>query len=136
MQNQTGGCMCGAVRYELLRDDPWIVYCHCDACRKHTGAPVTVLVTVTPDDVRWTAGQRARYESSPERFRGYCRDCGASLTWEASSNGSWMAIHISSFDQPELLPPTEHVFLKDALPWHNHDDGLTKYHSSKHILNS
>ncbi|MEM7191492.1 MAG: leucine--tRNA ligase, partial [Pseudomonadota bacterium] len=90
-----------------------------------TGAPVTVLVTVTPDDVRWTAGERTRYESSPERFRGYCRDCGASLTWEASSNGSWMAIHISSFDEPELLPPTEHVFLKDALPWHNHDDGLT-----------
>jgi hypothetical protein len=39
----TGGCMCGAVRYELQDDSTWNVHCHCASCRQHTGAPVAAF---------------------------------------------------------------------------------------------
>lgn len=132
-QSYKGGCMCGAIRYQLVCESPWSVYCHCKSCRKHTGAPVTVLVAGLPDAVSWTSGERSLYESSPGRYRGFCRDCGTSLTWEAEVNGSWLGLHISTFDNPDALPATEHVFCDDAISWVNLTDDLPKYKGSKHI---
>ena len=51
-KKHTGGCMCGKVRYELDCESSWNVYCHCESCRKHTGAPVVAFVTTSPDQVR------------------------------------------------------------------------------------
>ena len=136
-QIHTGGCMCKAIRYELHCESsgevPWSVYCHCESCRKHTGAPVAALVAGSPEHVRWVSGERSLYESSPHRYRGFCRDCGSSLTWEAQSNGSWLGLHISSFDHPEDLPATEHVFCDDAISWVQLADGLKRYPGSKFI---
>ncbi|MFQ6024414.1 MAG: GFA family protein, partial [Acidiferrobacterales bacterium] len=61
----TGGCLCGAVRYETAADSEWAWYCHCNSCRKHTGAPVVMFVGFPEDKVEWPAGERALYESSP-----------------------------------------------------------------------
>jgi hypothetical protein len=130
----TGGCMCGAVRYELQNSDTWNVYCHCESCRKHTGAPVSVLVTCTPDQVRWTDGDRALYESSANRHRGFCRDCGSSLTWETEINGhAWLGIHINSLDKPDDFAPIEHVFRGEGHSWFDVDDDLPRYEGSKYI---
>ena len=125
--------MCGAIRFELQNESPWSVYCHCTSCRKHTGAPVAALVAGPPENVRWTRGERALYESSPDRFRGFCRNCGTSLTWEAEANGSWLAIHISTFDDPEALPPTEHTFHGEAISWVDIGQALPRYEGSKYI---
>ena len=128
----TGGCMCGAVQYELECESTWNVYCHCKSCRKHTGAPVSGLVTCLPDQVRWTSGDRSLYESSPGRFRSFCRDCGTSLTWEAEVKGNtWLAIHISTLDNPEDFPPTEHVFHGHAISWFDVNDDLPRHEGSK-----
>ena len=78
----TGRCMCGAIRYELVSDPIAIIYCHCESCRRHTGAPTSALAGMRRDDVRFTQGERAIYESSPGVGRGFCRDCGTTLTWE------------------------------------------------------
>ncbi len=132
-RKSSGGCMCGAIRFEVETDTPWNTFCHCESCRKHSGAPVTALVTCKPGEVRWTKGERARYESSPDRFRGFCRDCGTSLTWEGEINGSWMAIHVSTMDYPENFEPIDHVFCDDAISWFELHDGLPRYNRSKHI---
>ncbi len=136
--------MCGAVRFELQTEDTWNVYCHCESCRKHSGAPVTMLVTVSPNQVDWTKGERELYESTPGRYRAFCRDCGTSLTWEAEianvehpgklvNRGSFMAIHISTFDHPDDFVPTEHTFVGDALPWFEIKDELPRHQGSKYI---
>ncbi len=33
----TGGCMCGAIRYEASEPPIEVYYCHCRACRKAFG---------------------------------------------------------------------------------------------------
>jgi hypothetical protein len=48
-------------------------------------------------------------------------------------NGSWLAIHISTLDHPEDFPPTEHVFLGDAIPWFEVNDDLPRHEGSKYI---
>lgn len=129
----SGGCMCGAIRYELRTRRPWSTYCHCESCRKHTGAPVAGLVAGVPEDVIWVSGERALYESTPGRYRGFCRDCGTSLTWEAQLESNWLGLHIGTFDDPEALPPVDHVFCDDAIAWVNKADELPKFNGPKYI---
>ena len=129
----TGGCMCGEIRYELDCESPWSVYCHCASCRKHSGAPVVVLVTGPPEQVRWTSGDRKLYASSPDRVRSFCPNCGTTLTWEAEWNGSWLGLHVSTFDRPEDFPPTEHIFHGEAIPWFHVNDDLPRRDGEEEI---
>jgi hypothetical protein len=39
-----GGCLCGAVRFLATGQPKSVAWCHCQSCRKHSGAPVSVLV--------------------------------------------------------------------------------------------
>ena len=42
-QSMSGGCMCGAVRFEAVGDHHGVTHCHCHSCRKHNGGPVVTL---------------------------------------------------------------------------------------------
>ena len=59
-----GGCMCGAIRYEAVGEPIIVAHCHCDSCRRHTGAPLVTLVSFEADQVRFTEGNRKIYASS------------------------------------------------------------------------
>ena len=137
-QKTTGGCMCGEVRYELVGSSEWTGYCHCESCRKHTGAPVVAYVSFPAERVTWTSGERALYESSPGRFRAFCRNCGTSLTWEVSSGTAWgdreiVEIHISTLDNPNDFSPTEHCLYRERISWFDTNDDLTRYEGAPEL---
>ena len=77
-----GGCLCGAVRYEVrgtLRD---VVNCHCKMCQRlhgnfgsHSKAAKTAITVISGDDLSW-------YQTSDIARRGFCRKCGSNLFWE------------------------------------------------------
>src|SRR4051794_30463033 len=52
----TGGCMCGAVRYELTSDPFDCGWCHCRTCQLNSGSPAMVFASVPERDLVWTAG--------------------------------------------------------------------------------
>ena len=58
----TGGCLCGAVRYRANGTPLSTLYCHCDSCRKHTGAPVVALAGYRRDQVTYTKGKPGLFE--------------------------------------------------------------------------
>ena len=80
----TGGCMCGAVRYETTGESIGVYHCHCQSCRKHTGAPVGTLAVLKADQVKFSGDERKIYESAPNVGRAFCAKCGTSLTWETA----------------------------------------------------
>ncbi len=49
----TGGCMCGAVRYETTGESFKVIHCHCQSCRKHNGASVVTLAGFKADQVKF-----------------------------------------------------------------------------------
>jgi hypothetical protein len=133
--------MCGSVRYEVIGESEWSGYCHCNSCRRHTGAPVVAFVTFPVERVRWTKGERGLYESSPGRFRAFCRDCGASLTWEngPGSETSWgdravIEFHISTLDDPDAFPQTMHLFHGERISWFDVDDALPRHATLPEVL--
>ncbi len=125
----TGGCMCGAVRYEAAGDPFAVNHCHCHSCRKHNGGPVVTLAGFTSAQVAFGGDERKIYESSPGVGRAFCGKCGTPLTWEGDSGemGPILEIHISTFDNPDVLVPTAHAFHSERIPWFDIADNLPRY---------
>lgn len=125
----TGGCMCGAVRYETTGEWSRVINCHCESCRKHTGAPAATLAVYKIDQVKFSGDERKIYKSSPGVGRAFCAECGTSLTFEAdlSGYGPLCALHISTFDNPDALVPTAHSFYSERISWFDIADTLPRY---------
>jgi len=126
----TGGCLCGAVRYETTGDSFLINHCHCRSCRKHTGAAVVTLAGFKADQVSFSGDQRQIYASSPGVGRAFCPKCGTPLTWEGISStqgGPIFEIHISTFDTPDRLVPVGHSFDSERISWFDIADKLPRY---------
>ena len=125
----TGGCMCGAVRYETSGEPFSVAHCHCHSCRKHTGAPVVTLAGYTKKQVTFFGDERRFYESSPGALRAYCEKCGTPLTWEGDGGdlGPIVELHLSTFDDPEALVPSAHAFYPERISWFDIADDLPRY---------
>ena len=134
----SGGCMCGAVRYEVIGKPIIVAYCHCSDCRQQTGAPVVTWVAFKSQQVHFLNRERKIYESSPGIGWGFCDQCGSSLTWEGESmvfgkeKMSITELHISSLDTPEEFIPELHWFDGERIPWFDAVDNLPRYHKLSH----
>jgi hypothetical protein len=125
-----GGCLCGAVRYEVggtLRD---VVNCHCSVCRRwhgHHGAYTsTALDGLSFVEDRGLAWYESTTDDTEGVRRGFCRECGSSLFWHPSGTPA-IAIAAGSLDAPTGLRTIKHVWtsrrgdyyeLSDPLPRH------------------
>ena len=121
----TGGCLCGAVRYELTAPPPGASYCHCRMCQKATGGPFAVFADLKADTFRVTQGTLAVHPSSRVAERGFCADCGSPLTFRYLDS-QWISVTIGSLDDPDAVPPTEHAGIESQLAWVQVDDGLPR----------
>jgi hypothetical protein len=128
----TGGCMCGAVRYEVSGKPFWVGHCHCVSCRRHTGAAVVTFAGFKEDQVTFTKEERRIYNSSPGVGRAFCGQCGTPLTWEGQSEvlerGMIIEFHISTLDDPNAFIPTNHLFYPERIAWFDVADDLARYH--------
>ncbi|QKY10816.1 GFA family protein [Janthinobacterium lividum] len=118
---QTGGCLCGAVRFEVTGEGGNPHSCSCRNCQQHTGAPAVAWVEFARDQVRWTgtAGAPATYRSSDYSSRAFCAACGSSIG--AIDDAPTVALLVGSFDDPAqaAFAPKYHSF-DDVRPgwWH------------------
>jgi hypothetical protein len=114
-----GGCLCGAVRFVTAGRPKGVYWCHCQSCRRHSGAPVSVFVAFEHAAYQVTKGEIAKFDSTPGRTRrGFCAKCGSTLTCESAGLPTETHFHIGAFDEPDRLPPSaRHVFAAERLPW-------------------
>ena len=128
---RSGGCLCGAVRYEAVGEPFFVIHCHCHSCRKHNGGPLVTLAGFTADQVRFSGEDRKIYQSSPGVGRAFCGRCGTPLTWEGDggAHGPVVEFHISTFDDPDDLAPTAHAFYPERIAWVDTADGLPRHES-------
>lgn len=122
-QKTTGGCMCGAVRYEAMGKPLYVGHCHCNSCRRHTGAPVVTVAVFPADKVRFSQSDRSIFNSSPGVGRGFCKQCGTPLTWEGNDN---ISLHISTLDDPNILTPERHWYYEERISWFDTADELPR----------
>jgi hypothetical protein len=123
-----GSCLCGRVRYEIAGKLGPIGHCHCSTCRKSHGAAFGTHATVRPEDFRWVAGEElvASYESSPGRFRRFCRNCGSTLTGHGE-RAQVGAIAVATLDTDPGTRPVAHIMVHSKVPWFEITDSLPQF---------
>ena len=123
-----GGCLCGAVRYEIRGEVRSMTHCHCSMCRKAHGSAFVTFMEVSRCDFRLTSGEESlvAYESSPGSKRPFCSGCGATLLFDPESGASlWVAA--GSLDGDPECRPESHIFVASKAPWLEIDDALPKF---------
>ena len=129
----TGGCLCGAVRYEANEPLSKGIICHCRVCQRTTGSAFEVVLMFPRAAFRFTKGEPKRYRSSSIMEKCFCPHCGSPLTdqylvWKsAKSNPDMVLVHIGSLDKPEAVSIASHYGVEDQLPWVHFDDGSTRW---------
>jgi hypothetical protein len=129
----TGGCLCGAVRYEVrgpLRD---VLICHCEECRRwhghlaaDTAADKQDLVITESRGLRWIDSPR----SDARARRGFCGECGSSLFWDPPGRQT-ISISAGTLDSGAGLKVISHWFVSQAGAYYDiPDDGLPHHQYS------
>lgn len=120
-----GGCLCGAIRYEIagpLRD---VVDCHCRMCRKthghigaYTATPRSSLQLVETRGLKW-------YQSSAHARRGFCTECGGSVFFDPVQK-DYMAIAAGTLDAPTGLKTAVQIHVASASDYYQIDERIAQ----------
>jgi hypothetical protein len=126
----TGGCLCGALRYECDAEPMFPGHCHCNACQKASGSPFVTIFAVPKSALKIT-GEVKYYESRADSGniarRGFCPVCGGRVLGGSSGMPDLVAIMAGSMDDPSLLAPGMIIFAENAPPWCHMDPALPKF---------
>lgn len=112
--SHTGGCRCGAVRFEASVDPHHISYCHCTDCRRATGAPVSAFVGFAAEKVRFGVGEPRLFENGPAS-RSFCATCGSPLAYVDARLENQIWFMLGAMDRPEDYRPTLHAYVCEQL---------------------
>jgi hypothetical protein len=131
----TGGCNCGAVRYEVTEPLVMAGYCHCKRCQRRTGAAASPSAHPAPGSFRITKGQdRLKYwkpEDGGEKW--FCGDCGSAIYAHSPGHADPIGIRMGTFDEDPGVRPSVRSFVASAAPWEEiPDDGLPRHAQSRH----
>ena len=116
-----GGCLCGALRFELSAPPLTIYNCHCTNCQKITGSAFTVAGTVPEAALSFVKGAPARIEwkadSGNARYGLFCGACGSRIAnGQAPSNG-FLSFRCGTFDDTSWVEPVGDIWTKSAMTW-------------------
>lgn len=120
----TGGCQCGAVRYEISVEPMTVYACHCRDCQRQTGASFALSMVVARDAIRVTGGRPAQWlRPGAQTASGtaiaclFCGACGARL-WNLPTRAPQVAIvRPGTLDDTSWLVPVGHIWTSSAQPW-------------------
>ncbi len=115
-----GGCLCGAVAYEIDGTPEKFYHCHCRRCRKATGSAHASNILIEDGTLRWVRGEDfVRIFKVPEakRFaRQFCVQCGSGLPRLVKETG-FIVVPAGSLDNDVPIRPQARIFWDSRAPW-------------------
>ncbi len=125
-----GGCLCGAVRYEVRKPFLRFAHCHCSRCRQATGSSHATNLYVLLEQLRWLRGEEQvrRYDlpTAKSFSTTFCTKCGAPLPHHTRSRTEWV-VPAGSVDGDPGLTPQTNIFWGSRPPWSCADVDLPKH---------
>jgi hypothetical protein len=127
----SGGCACGAIRYESTAEPVFMLHCHCRDCQRSSGGPFSSFVVVPKEAFKFTQGS-PRFHASPseaggETHRGFCPECGSPILSNPDAAPHLVAIRTASLDDPGGFCLQAEVWTSDAHPWDRMDPAVQKF---------
>lgn len=128
-QVRTGGCLCGAVRYEVDWPPQALVTCHCTNCQKQAGSALSVVAVLARDGLR-VDGELNTYEdrgtSGQPVWRRFCPRCGSPVITDtpAVTQQGLIFLKAGTLDETADLVPTLHYWTRSAQGWFPFNSGM------------
>jgi hypothetical protein len=127
----SGGCACGAIRYESTAEPVMMQHCHCRDCQRSSGGPFASYLIVPAESFQVVQGA-LRFHGTPSEaggktHRGFCPECGARVAVKPEAAPQFVAIHAASLDDPSGFKPGMDAWTSDAQPWDAMNPALAKF---------
>lgn len=124
----SGSCLCGSVRWQLDARPEFINHCHCQMCRKASGAAFGSFAHGDGLRFRWVQGHSivTLYQSSPGNFRNFCSKCGSRVP-VLEADGTEVIIPAGTFDDDPAVRPIVHFHVESMAPWYEITDTLPQF---------
>ncbi len=117
----TGGCPCGAIRYEIAAMPLSVYACHCTDCQRRSGSAFALNMPVETKALRIVAGTpkgwRAANPSGVATTSWFCGDCSGRIYGERDGRPQVMVVRAGTLDDTSWLRPAAHNFMRSAQPW-------------------
>ena len=131
----TGGCLCGAVRFEFERVPESATYCHCTRCQRRTGGAWSAQAAVAGAGLRFLSGEDdIRWWQPPDgNAKGFCPTCGAHLFSRPPGELEPRSVRLGALDGDHGIRPARRIHVASACAWEPiPDDGLPRFEGSAH----
>ena len=126
----TGGCRCGAVRYECTAEPVLTFNCHCHDCRRASGSPFASILTVPKDAVKITGTTNyydLKADSGNTISRAFCPTCGALVFAKTTGDLQTLGLYAGCLDDPSWFRPGVDIYTASAQPWDYMNPDLPKF---------
>ncbi len=127
----SGGCLCGAIRFELTEPPQHAGYCHCTRCQRRTGTAASAQARIDGRTLRILSGEdyiKAWRHPDGGFEKLFCRECGSHLFSRNPDDAVQMSVRLGAFDADPGIRPMWRTFVNYAAPWEPiPDDGLERF---------
>lgn len=127
----TGGCACGAIRYEISSEPISMLHCQCRHCQQKSGTGHGSYLTFTGRSSVTLNGTATHWNVTGDlgtvKTRAFCPTCGSPVYMVFDAMPEIFIIHAASLDEPGRFRPQKVMFTSSALPWDSMDPGLPRF---------
>jgi hypothetical protein len=118
------------VTFEVAEVPERLRYCHCESCKKLSGAGATLNAGVPTSAIEIVEGRELleTYEPPGGSAKTFCRRCGSNLFGGGWPTSERTSVRVSAFDDSISARPNGHIFVRSVAEWETlPDDGLDRF---------
>ncbi len=120
MDERTGGCLCGAVRYRVKGEPVRTMLCHCRNCQKTSGSALSTIALVSRAAIR-IEGELRGYEYAGDSGNkleiNFCPTCGSPVILNIRAMPDVVSVKVGSFDDASWFKPEMQIWTDSAQAW-------------------
>ncbi|MEK1928306.1 MAG: GFA family protein [Pararhizobium sp.] len=126
----TGGCLCGAVRYQTVATPKYSGFCHCRDCQRATGTGHCCYMIFSRGEVAFTDALKSFSMiggSGMETVRYFCENCGSQIFGSGPPDDDRWTVYAGTLDDPSLFQPDSAVMTSSRPSWDHIAGGLPEF---------
>jgi hypothetical protein len=127
----TGGCACGAIRFEATGEPVAEQHCQCEHCKMRSGTGHSSYAVFAGADAVAMTGEpqtwRVAGDSGNDKIYAFCPTCGTPIHVTFDAMPEVTAVHAGSLDDPARFDPSLVTYGSRGLDWDRHDPDLTVF---------
>jgi hypothetical protein len=129
-ETYTGGCACGAIRYEIS-GEPFMNHCQCRDCQHKSGTGHGSYLTFMSRETLKLTGEAKHWDlldaNGNGKTRGFCPTCGSPVTLTFAVMPEFFTVHAASLDDPSRFKPQAVTYTIRGYEWDTLDPALPKF---------